>query len=367
MEELISFLSDQRVWLLIDKLLAEPDLEFFPEFSRSSNLGFRYPEAERILEMNTGEAFETLMRLSSLDILRKNVVDAMLVCPGCKSFDVHLRLVCPKCGSGNINRVTVVEHFECGLIDLREKFGKGAMLFCPSCKKKLRSEGEDHRVTVTNVCDSCGVFFSQPVKRMLCFNCGSEFGVDEADRRKVYSFGFNRGIRPSIVNLLAYRPMLTEVKPSRKREVELDPLNVHLLNILQRDGRTSFREISRKMKVSDATIRDRVNKLLRSGIIEEITAIVNPRKVGRDEISFILLEVEPSELTPVLSTLREMSEVKFLCEIAGRENVLLMVYLENRDKLKQFLDQKISTLPGTKITQILTVTNFEKKDLKIIL
>nr|MDO8083002.1 AsnC family transcriptional regulator [Candidatus Freyarchaeota archaeon] len=366
MEELISFLSDQRVWLLIERLLAEPDLEFFPQFSRSSNLGFRYPEAEKILEMSSLEAFELLNRLSPLNVIFKNVVDVMLICPECKSFDIHLRLTCPKCESGNTNRKTVVEHFECGRIDLREKFGKETMLFCPKCNKKLRSEGEDYKVTVTNMCESCGAFFSQPVKRMHCFNCGSEFKVDEAQRQEVYSFRFNKGIRPSIINLLAYRPMLTEIKPSRKRDIELDPLNVHLINILQKDGRTSFREISRKMKVSDATVRDRVDKLLKSGIIEEITAVVNPQKVGKEEISFIILEVEPSELTKVLSTLKDMSEVKFVCETAGKENALIMVFSENRATLKEFIDRKISTLPA-KIIQILTVTNFEKKDLKVTL
>ncbi|MEX2707389.1 MAG: winged helix-turn-helix transcriptional regulator [Candidatus Freyrarchaeum guaymaensis] len=367
MEELISFLSDQRVWLLIERLLVEPELEFLPEFSRSSNLGFRYPLAEKILEMDVLEAFETLNRLSSLDILHRNVVDVMLICPECKSYDIHLRLVCPKCGSGNITTKKVVEHFECGLIDLKEKFGKSTMLFCPECKKKLRSEGEDYKITVTNTCESCGALFSQSMKRMRCFNCGSEFKIDEAERKEIYSFRFNKGIRPSIVNLLAYRPMLTEIKPSRKRKVELDPLNVHLLNILQKDGRTSFREISRKMKVSDATIRDRVNKLLKSGIIEEITAIVDPKKVGKEEIAFILLEVEPSELTKNLSTLKDMPEVKFVCETAGKENVVIMVFLENRAALKEFIDQKVNTLPATRITQILTVTNFEKRDLKIIL
>ncbi len=365
MEELVSFLSDQRVWLLIERLLAEPDLEFLPQFSHSATLGFRYPEAEKILAMNSLEAFEMLNRLSSLNVLFKNVKDIMLICPECKSYDIHLRFTCPKCGSGNTNRKTVVEHFECGLIDLKEKFGKDTMLFCSKCKKRLRSEGEDYSVKVTNMCISCGSLFSQPVMRMNCFNCGSEFKVDEAQRQEIYSFRFNRGIRPSIINLLAYRPMLTEVKPSRKRKVELDPLNVHLINVLQKDGRASFREISRKLKVSDATIRDRVNKLLKSGVIEEITAIVNPQKVGKEEISFIILEVEPSELTKVLSKLKEMPEVKFLCETAGKENALLMVFSEDRETLKEFINQKITTLPATKVTQVLSVTNFEKKDLKV--
>jgi Lrp/AsnC family transcriptional regulator for asnA, asnC and gidA len=367
MEELVSFLSDQRVWLLIERLLAEPDLEFLPQFSRSDNLGFRYSEAEKILEMNSFEAFEILNRLSSLNVLHKNAEDVMLICPECKSFDIHLRLTCPKCNSGNISPKTVVEHFECGLIDLKEKFGKDTMLLCPKCTKKLRSKGEDYNASVTNICESCGAFFSQPVRQMHCFNCGSEFKVDEAQRQELYSFRFNNGIRPSIVNLLAYRPMLTEIKPSRKRDIELDPLNIHLINILQKDGRTSLREISRKMKVSDATIRDRVDKLLKSGIIEEITAVVNPKKVGKEEISFIILEIEPSELTRVLSKIKDMSEVKFVCETAGKENALIMVFSENRATLKEFTDKKISTLPATKVIQILTVTNFEKKDLKVTL
>ncbi len=367
MEELISFLSDQRVWLLIDRLLAEPDLEFFPQFSHSTTLGFRYPEAEKILAMNSLEAFEILNRLTSLNVLSKNVEDTILTCPECRNYDIHLRLTCPKCGSGNTSRETVVEHFECGLIDLKEKFGKHTMLLCPKCKKKLRSEGEDYNVTVTNMCHSCGALFSQPAARMHCFNCDSEFKVDEAQRQEVYSFRFNKGIRPSIINLLAYRPMLTEIKPSRKRKVELDPLNVHLINVLQKDGRASFREISRKLKVSDATIRDRVNKLLKSGVIEEITAIVNPQKVGKEEISFIILEIEPSELTKVLSKLKDIPEIKFVCETAGKENALIMVFSENRETLKELIDQKISALPATKITQILSVTNFQKKDLKVTL
>lgn len=108
------------------------------------------------------ETFEILNRLSELNVLQKNAVDVMLVCPECKSFDIHLRLTCPKCESGNISQKTVIEHFECGRIDLKEKFGKATMLICPKCNKKLRSEAEDYKVTETNMCEACGAFLPSP-------------------------------------------------------------------------------------------------------------------------------------------------------------------------------------------------------------
>ncbi|BAQ08893.1 transcriptional regulators [Bacillus sp. OxB-1] len=72
----------------------------------------------------------------------------------------------------------------------------------------------------------------------------------------------------------------------------MDELDIHLIKLLQLDGRLSLTELSKKISLSRPSVAERLKRLQEKGIIEGFFALVPPAAVGRK----LLVMVELSEI-----------------------------------------------------------------------
>ena len=89
----------------------------------------------------------------------------------------------------------------------------------------------------------------------------------------------------------------------------MTPLDTKILGLLIKDGRASFAEIARTLKISRAHVRERVQKLIDDGVIEQFTAVVNPEKLGKAVSAFFDVEVAPQGIQEVARNLAAQPEV----------------------------------------------------------
>jgi predicted RNA-binding Zn-ribbon protein involved in translation (DUF1610 family) len=157
-----------------------------PDFNYES--GVRYSIAEEIMGIH-GKALElTLKELTEIDVLIPEVRGNVEVCPICGSHQSTVTLSCPTCGSPNLSKGVMIEHFGCGFLDLEEAFRRGEELVCPRCGKILRAIGIDYRkLGMLYKCDECQQRFPSPKRRYTCRN-GHNFGQDEQVLDKIYAY-----------------------------------------------------------------------------------------------------------------------------------------------------------------------------------
>ena len=60
----------------------------------------------------------------------------------------------------------------------------------------------------------------------------------------------------------------------------VDEKDLRIIEILQKDARTTYTEIAKRLRVSESTIRKRVKQLEDDGIIKGYTINVDPTKLG---------------------------------------------------------------------------------------
>jgi predicted RNA-binding Zn-ribbon protein involved in translation (DUF1610 family) len=153
--------------------------------------GWRYPEVENIAGVNRKTIAESLEELTEVGILIAETRCDLAICPTCGSHKLTVRIVCPICGSTNLKKGSVIEHFNCGHLDLEELFKKGDLLVCPRCGKTLRLIGVDfRRLGILFVCESCGQRFPAP-KRLCRCDSGHDFEEKDEALRKIYAYRFN--------------------------------------------------------------------------------------------------------------------------------------------------------------------------------
>ncbi|MFX1561898.1 MAG: AsnC family transcriptional regulator [Promethearchaeota archaeon] len=363
-----SVLEDKRAWLLIKDLLGGRIKELEPAIDFTSPYGFRYPEAEMLLEASIKETVEKLQKLFSSGILEAQLVDTILLCSSCQSPQIHPQHMCPHCESRRIVRSEIIEHFPCGHIGPREDFkGSKGILQCPKCKKTLEGEKQDYQVQDSVQCQDCKRHFSEPRLVFQCFKCHSIITPNRTNQQPIFKYHLNPEYRGEIIHFLGYHPEPESERPTRQKDREaLDAMDRRILNMLQADARQSFRTVARKLKVSDATIRDRVARLQKNEIIKAFTALVNPQRAGMELICLIQLKIAVKSQAQLLKELTNISEIKLVIETTESQNIFLLATFPSRIALNDFLNKHIRAKPEILLNSVSIALSLHKFDWKIL-
>lgn len=169
------------------------------DFSRESGAG--YPQVESMLGKTTQEAVHILDCLVEEGILEARFYDRLMFCPACNSMNLRPSLKCPKCGSGNIAKGRIIEHFACGKNGLEQEFVANGKYICPHCTKPFKFLGTDYRSLGVNYkCRSCGALSTEINVKWQCLKCASFFSDEESRVSIVNSYILNEQSR----NLLTF-------------------------------------------------------------------------------------------------------------------------------------------------------------------
>ena len=91
---------------------------------------------------------------------------------------------------------------------------------------------------------------------------------------------------------------------------QLDNLDKKILKLVVADARIPFLEVARACNVSGAAIHQRIQKLIKLGVIKGSEYIVNPEKIGYETCAYVGLYLQdPSSFDDVVEKLRQIPEV----------------------------------------------------------
>jgi Lrp/AsnC family transcriptional regulator for asnA, asnC and gidA len=134
----------------------------------------------------------------------------------------------------------------------------------------------------------------------------------------------------------------------------LDPVDREIVRALQEDGRMSNVEIARRVGISEATVRKRLDRLTTDSVIR-ITAVPDAAKVGLPTITFLALDVDLSQLDHVANQLARLPEVRAIHYTSGDSDLIMEAWFPSSDDLLHFLTRQIGSIPGIRRTATLHV------------
>ncbi len=148
----------------------------------------------------------------------------------------------------------------------------------------------------------------------------------------------------------------------------LDEIDVTLLDILQKNGRTRRNDLAQAVDLSIPSVSERLRKLEESGVITGYTAYVDPKKVGKDITAFITVTVDSSKhYSSFLDHAKATDEILEIHSVTGTGTHLLKIRTENTSSLERLLS-KIQAWSGivNTTTSIVLSTMKETNKIKII-
>ncbi len=124
----------------------------------------------------------------------------------------------------------------------------------------------------------------------------------------------------------------------------MDGMNRRILNVLQRDARATVAEIARRLKRSESTIRERIQRMEDKGVIRGYFARVDKRALGYRSEAFVFCNVEPEDRSRVLESLVGMKEVTGIFHVSGERRLLVKVAAEDNQQLRHIIHNRLIPL-----------------------
>ena len=144
-----------------------------------------------------------------------------------------------------------------------------------------------------------------------------------------------------------------------------DNIDIEILKILQKDGRSSASDIAKSLDLSVPAISERIKKLTDKGIIERFSAILNHKKAGLDLTAYVFIVSEHSDHYDKFVDNANKCEAVMECHsITGSGSHILKVRVKNSQALEDLL-YDIQNWPGVSRTQSNLVLSSYKEETSI--
>jgi len=148
--------------------------------------------------------------------------------------------------------------------------------------------------------------------------------------------------------------MVMNARPST-----LDNVSRAIVEQLQIDGRKSYSDIGRAVDLSEAAVRQRVQKLIESGVMQ-IVAITDPLQMGFNRQAMIGIRTT-GDARAVADELATIGAVEYVVLTAGSFDIMAEVVCNDDGDLLELLNGTIRTIPGVVDTEVFTYLQLKKQ------
>jgi Lrp/AsnC family transcriptional regulator for asnA, asnC and gidA len=139
----------------------------------------------------------------------------------------------------------------------------------------------------------------------------------------------------------------------------LDAVNKAIIDQLQKDGRQTYGSIGEAVGLSEAAVRQRVQKLRDAGIMQ-IVAVTDPLQVGFRSQAMVGIRTD-GDARVVADRLAAVNNIDYVVLCAGSFDILVELVCEDEDSILQLLNEVIRQTPGVRDTEMFMYLKLAKQ------
>ena len=136
--------------------------------------------------------------------------------------------------------------------------------------------------------------------------------------------------------------------------VKLDLTDKKILNLLQQDAKMNIKEIAAAVKLTVSPTYERIKQLEREGVIERYTVVLDQEKIGKSHevICHVTLNAHSKgAMSAFEKEVYGIEEVMECYHVSGNSDYLLKVLVSGMDEYRDFVRNRLSTLPNVSNVQ----------------
>jgi Lrp/AsnC family transcriptional regulator for asnA, asnC and gidA len=140
----------------------------------------------------------------------------------------------------------------------------------------------------------------------------------------------------------------------------INAIDAKIVELLQEDGRRSNVEIARRIGVAEATVRKRIERLVRERVVQ-IGAWPDPLRIGYQTYALIEIEAHLGQAERVAARLASFPEIFFLAICTGRYDLMVAACFRSNDEIHDFMTRRLPRVPGIQRITTSNITRLVKR------
>lgn len=148
----------------------------------------------------------------------------------------------------------------------------------------------------------------------------------------------------------------SDLTPDGQEKLHIDLIDRNIINILKEDARTSYRQIADQIGKTEATVRRRVNRLIKDMVIQKFTIVLDERKLDNPTKATIKIQPDLNKIKVITDELLKIEAITDIWRLSGDCGMFVRVELPSLEHLDPLIEEEISKIPGVSIKETCFVT-----------
>ncbi len=144
----------------------------------------------------------------------------------------------------------------------------------------------------------------------------------------------------------------------------MDELDLMILRLLQKNGRLSYREIARELRVAVGTVYNRMKKLEEKGIIIRFIPVIDYEKMGFGITAVIGVRANGRRITDIEKEVAKHPRVTSVYDVTGEYDVYIIAKFRDREDMNGFVKWLLS-IDGVERTNTSVVMKIVKEGIEV--
>jgi Lrp/AsnC family transcriptional regulator for asnA, asnC and gidA len=140
---------------------------------------------------------------------------------------------------------------------------------------------------------------------------------------------------------------------------DIDTVDKAIIRALQEDGRAPYSKLGPTVGLSQAAVRQRVQRLVESGVMQ-VVAVTDPAALGLGIQAMVGVTVQ-GDVKAVADAIAAVPDCEYVVITAGRFDLLVEVVAADTGALLDLLNDRIRAIPGVTGTELFTYLSLVKQ------
>lgn len=135
----------------------------------------------------------------------------------------------------------------------------------------------------------------------------------------------------------------------------MDETDKKILEVLQKNSRTPYKNIARHARISDVAVHKRIKKL--DKVIRAFTVLVDQREYGKGMTAIFEITCEVGQALEIAKRIAKIEDVTEVYTTLGKYDIVAKIRIEDMESLKKIVEKELIRIKG--INEIRTSIVFE--------